>query len=127
MRDTSIVFDNFINLFVSKSLVSLLTWVFIGGFFKLVSFIMLLEMLLSWLMFVFLRVMLIKIRRIIGALYCCICLSCYKLCIIEIPRQLPIAFVVVKRNTLSEASQDVIFHSNMNNIQWVFRLINRHL
>jgi len=30
--------------------------------------------------------------------------------IIEIPKQLPIAFVVVKRNTLSEAVQDVIFY-----------------
>ena len=43
--------------------------------------------------------------------------------IIEIPKQLPIAFVVVKRNTLSEAVQDVIFYLT---IQWVFRLIKRH-
>ena len=123
MRDTRILFDNLITLFLSKCLVLLPTSVFIWGSFKLASFIMLFEMLLSWLMFIFRRVVLIKTRRIIGALYWCICLSCYTLFIIEIPKQLPIAFVVVKRNTLSEAVQDVIFYLT---IQWVFRLIKRH-
>ena len=123
MRDTMIVLDNLITLYLSKCLVLLPTSVFIGDLFKLTSFIMLFEMLLSWLMFIFLRVVLIKIRRIIGALYWCICLSCYTLFIIEIPKQLPIAFVVVKRNTLSEAVQDVIFYLT---IQLVFRLIKRN-
>jgi len=123
MRDASIVFDNLITLFLSMYLVLLPTSVFIWGLFKLASFIMSFETLLSWLMFIFLRVVLIKIRRIIGALYWCIYVSSYTLFIIEIPKQLPIAFVVVKRNTLSEAVQDVIFYLT---IQLVFRLIKRH-